>query len=226
MKNNEKPKTPTVVAERSKSQSGLSQAGSAKSQSINKLPCESHYFELQPLNPSQELHYRHRLAFFFTHEAKEERPYPVALGEFMDAEYLPYFGSENQLEAFRKNKNKYRTSFDEEKSRASEDLAKKDIATAVPKHKYCQVFKLDFEQYEKHIAEGAHLRALRNSYGSDVIEDFVEEYQEKQQDDGHKDELAYLAGLASALAAANSCFESELRAYADELKSYEKMSKQ
>lgn len=229
MRNNEKPKTQTQalaqVLERSKSQSVLSQAGSVKSQNINKLPCESHYFEMQPLNQTQELHYRQRLAFFFTHEAKEIRPYPVALQEFNDVEYLPFFGSENQLEAFRKNKNKYRTSFYEEKSKVSED-AKKDITTPVPKHKYCQVCKMDFENYERHIAEGAHLRALRNSYGNDVIEDFVDEYLEKQRDEGHEDELAFLSEFANAIDSANSCFESELRAYADELKSFQKMNKQ
>lgn len=85
---------------------------------------------------------------------------------------------------------------------------------------------MDFENYERHIAEGAHLRALRNSYGNDVIEDFVDEYLEKQRDEGHEDELAFLSEFANAIDSANSCFESELRAYADELKSFQKMNKQ
>ena len=177
---------------------------------------------MEPLLPSQELHYRQRLAFHFTHEAREQRPYPVALREFNDVEYLPFFGSENQLEGFRKNKNKYRTTFYEEKSRVSEDL-RRDIATPVPKHKYCQVCKLDFDNYEKHIAEGQHLRALRNSYGSDLIEDFVDQY---LREDDHKDELAFLKDFANAVESANSCFEAQLRAYSDELKSFQKMNKQ
>lgn len=203
--NNDKPKTPTAVPEKSKSQSGLSQANSVRSQTINKLPCESHYFEMRPNSDNPELHYRQRLAFFFTHEAKEVRPYPVVLEEFIDVEYLPFFGSENQIESFRKNKNKYRTSFYEEKSKASEDLAKKDIVTAVPKHKYCQICKLEFENYEKHIVEGAHLRTLRNSYGNDVIDDFVEDYLEKRQD-SHEEELAFLNKLTASINDANSCF--------------------
>lgn len=184
-RNYDKPKTPTAVPEKSKSQSGLSQANSVRSQTINKLPCESHYFEMRPYNDTHDLHYRQRLAFFFTHEAKEVRPYPIVLEEFVEVEYLPFFGSENQIETYKKNKNKYRTSFYEEKSKASEDLVKKDFVTAVPKHKYCQICKLEFENYEKHIVEGAHLRAIRDSYGNEIIGDFVNEYLGKREADSH-----------------------------------------
>ena len=61
--------------ERSKSADGpfskVSQTNSVKSQiQTNKLPCESHYFEMKPFNSSVDTYYQQRLQFYFTHEVK------------------------------------------------------------------------------------------------------------------------------------------------------------
>ena len=61
--------------ERSKSAdaalSKVSQTNSVKSQiQTNRLPCESHYFEMKPLNSNVDIYYQQRLQFYFTHELK------------------------------------------------------------------------------------------------------------------------------------------------------------
>jgi hypothetical protein len=66
---------PAPPIERSKSAdaplSKVSQTNSVKSQMLtNKQPCDSHCFEMRPLNSSVDTYYPQRLQFYFTHETK------------------------------------------------------------------------------------------------------------------------------------------------------------
>jgi hypothetical protein len=80
---------PQTNIQRSKSvdipNSKVSQSNSLRSQVIiNKVPCESHCFEMRPISDTFGIYYQQRVQFYFTHEMKESRPYPILLREFVD----------------------------------------------------------------------------------------------------------------------------------------------
>lgn len=64
--------------------SKVSQSNSLRSQVIaNKVPCQSHYFEMRPIKDTFDHYYQQRVQFYFTHEMKETRPFPILLQEFV-----------------------------------------------------------------------------------------------------------------------------------------------
>lgn len=52
---------------------------------------------MRPLSENLDAYYQQKLQFYFTHEMKESRPFPILLQEFVDVEYLPIFGNETQI---------------------------------------------------------------------------------------------------------------------------------
>lgn len=88
----------------------------------------------------------------------------------------------------------------QQKSKAgANEILKKDLMTPIPKHKYCQVCKQEFQCYQKHIAEPSHLRYLRNSYGQDFIGELMEDYEYAKNDENFSEQINFLKSINSSL---------------------------